>query len=70
VVQSLTEAQYAAALTQAGLPEAVAKIIADADAKAADGWLYDDSRTLERAIGRPTTPLEQTLDSALATAKA
>jgi NAD(P)H dehydrogenase (quinone) len=70
VVQALTEAQYAAALTQAGLPEAVAKIIADADAKAADGWLYDDSRTLERAIGRPTTPLEQTLDSALATAKA
>ncbi len=66
VVQELTESQYSAALVHAGLPEAFAGILADSDAKAGDGWLFDDSRTLEKAIGRPTIPLEQTLDAALA----
>ena len=65
VVQDLTEAQYAAALVHAGLPEAFAAILADSDARSGDGWLFDDSRTLEKAIGRPTTPLEQTLDATL-----
>lgn len=66
VVQDLTEAQYTAALVHAGLPEAFAAILADSDARAGEGWLFDDSRTLEKTIGRPTTPLEQTLDAALA----
>jgi NAD(P)H dehydrogenase (quinone) len=66
VLRNLTEAQYVAALVQAGLPEGFAKILADSDSKAADGWLFNDSRTLEKAIGRPTTPLEQTVDAALA----
>ncbi len=66
VVQDLTEAQYTAALVHAGLPAAFAAILADSDAKAGDDWLFDDSRTLENVIGRPTTPLEQTLDGALA----
>jgi NAD(P)H dehydrogenase (quinone) len=70
VVQNLSEAEYVAALTQVGLPPPVAQIIADADAKAAEGWLYDDSRTLEQAIGRPTRTLEQTLDAALSAATA
>lgn len=65
VVQDLSEADYAAALVQAGLPEPFAKILADSDARSADGWLQDDSRTLESAIGRPTTPFEQTLDQVL-----
>jgi NAD(P)H dehydrogenase (quinone) len=68
VVQDMTQEEYAAALMQAGVPEVFAKIVADYDAKSADGWLFDDSRTLERAIGRPTTPMEQTLDAALASA--
>lgn len=67
VVQNLTEDEYIAALKQAGLPEPIARILADSDAKSAAGWLYDDSRTLEHAIGRPTVPIEQTLDAALAT---
>jgi NAD(P)H dehydrogenase (quinone) len=65
IVQELTESQYAAALAHAGLPEEFAGILADSDARSGDGWLFDDSRTLEKAIGRPTTPLEQTLDAAL-----
>ena len=68
VVKDLTEAEYAAALIKAGVPEVFARIVADYDTKAADGWLFDDSRTLERTIGRPTTPMEQTLDTALAAA--
>ncbi|MEJ0100480.1 MAG: SDR family oxidoreductase [Pseudomonadota bacterium] len=67
VVENLTESAYVAALLQAGLPEPLAKILADSDAKSADGWLFDDSRTLEGAIGRPTVPLEQTLEAALST---
>jgi len=69
VVQNLGEGDYAAALVKAGLPEPVARILADSDSKSAAGWLFDDSRTLERAIGRPTTPLERTLEAALAAAK-
>jgi NAD(P)H dehydrogenase (quinone) len=66
IVKDLTESEYVAALLQAGLPESFAKILADSDSKSAQGWLFDDSRTLEQAIGRPTTTLEQTLDVALA----
>lgn len=64
-LRELTEEQYVAALARAGLPEGFARILADSDARAADGWLFDDSRTLEHIIGRPTTPLEQSLDAAL-----
>lgn len=65
-VQQLSGPQYAAALVQAGLPEAFANILADSDARAGEGWLFDDSRTLENVIGRPTTSLEHTLDAVLA----
>jgi NAD(P)H dehydrogenase (quinone) len=67
VVENLTESAYITALVQAGLPEPLAKILADSDAKSADGWLFDDRHTLERAIGRPTVPLAQMLDAALST---
>jgi len=69
LVQDLAEGDYAAALMQAGVPAVFAKIVADYDAKSADGWLFNDSRTLEKAIGRPTTTLEETLDKALAAAR-
>jgi NAD(P)H dehydrogenase (quinone) len=64
-LQDVTEEQYTAALVKAGLPEGFARILADSDARAADDWLLDDSRTLEKIIGRPTTSLEQSLDAAL-----
>lgn len=68
VCQQLGEPEFAAALEKAGLPPPVAKIIADSDAGAAKGWLQDDSRTLEKVLGRPTTPLEQVVGQALAAA--
>ena len=62
----LSQEDYKAALVKAGLPDPVANIISNSDAGAAKGWLFDDSRTLEKTIGRPTVTLEQSLDAALA----
>ncbi len=55
---NLTQADYEAALMKGGLPDFVAAILSSSDASAAAGWLQDDSRTLERLIGAPTTPLK------------
>ncbi len=52
---------FAAALVGAGLPEGFATVLADSDAQAAKGWLFDDSKTLSRLIGRPTTSLAAAL---------
>lgn len=54
---NLSEADYAAALAGAGLPAPLAATIASWDTATAGGALFDDSRTLSRLIGRPTTPL-------------
>lgn len=62
---SMTEADYARALTGFGLPEDLARILADSDARAGEGALYDDSGTLGRLIGRPTTPIADTIALAL-----
>jgi NAD(P)H dehydrogenase (quinone) len=62
---SLPEAEYAAMLRGFGLPGALALILADSDAQAAKGALFDDSRTLGRLIGRPTTPMAETVKAAL-----
>ena len=62
---SMTEADYAKALAGSGLPEGFAQILADSDARAGEGALYDDSGTLGRLIGRPTTPIADTIAAAL-----
>ena len=62
---NLPEAEYRAALMGAGLPEAVAALLANSDAAAAQGALFDDSHQLSRLIGRPTTPLAATIAKAL-----
>lgn len=61
----LPEAEYAAALVKAGLPEGLAAAIAGWDAGAAQGALFDDSRALSGLIGRPTTPLADVVRAAL-----
>lgn len=61
----LAEAGYKAALLQAGLPEFVAELLANSDAAAAKGALFDDGRQLSRLIGRPTTPLSACIAQAL-----
>jgi NAD(P)H dehydrogenase (quinone) len=47
------------------LPPALARILADAEAQAAEGGLDDQSHTLSRLIGRPTTTLAETVAAAL-----
>lgn len=63
---NLPQADYAKALEGFGLPAGFAAILADADALAGEGALFDDSRTLSRLIGRPTTPLAASVATALA----
>ena len=63
---SLPEADYAAALERAGLPEPVARMLADSDTGAAQGGLDSSDSTLSRLIGRPTTPWQRTLAASLA----
>ena len=60
-----SETAYADMLRQAGLPEFLATLLADSDAGAAKGALFDASRTLSGLIGRPTTPMPDTLAAAL-----
>ncbi len=62
---SMPEGDYAKALEGFGLPAGFAAVLADSDARAAEGALYDDSRTLSRLIGRATTPMAETVAAAL-----
>jgi NAD(P)H dehydrogenase (quinone) len=62
---ALSEADFKTALLGAGLPEQVAELVATSDTAAADGALFDDSRTLSQLIGRPTTPFAQSIADAL-----
>ncbi|MFM7445370.1 MAG: SDR family NAD(P)-dependent oxidoreductase, partial [Tabrizicola sp.] len=61
----MSQADYAKALTGFGLPEGFAHVLADSDARAGEGALQDDSHTLSRLIGRPTTPIAETIAAAL-----
>lgn len=61
----LPQADFRAALVQAGLPDFVAELLSDSDAAAAKGALFDDGKQLSRLIGRPTTPLKSTLATTL-----
>ena len=63
---NLPKADYAKALEGFGLPAPVAAIFADSDDQSARGALFDDSRTLSRLIGRPTTPMADVIAAALA----
>lgn len=57
VYQNLSEADFAAALKSVGLPAGLADMLADSDVGASKGGLFDDSHTLSKLIGRPTTSL-------------
>lgn len=66
VYQDMSQADYAAALEQVGLPGPFAAILADSDARAGDGALFDASGTLSQLIGRPTTSWRETIAKAMA----
>ena len=62
----MPEAEYRAALVQAGVPAPIAAMLADSDHGAAQGGLDDTDRQLSTLIGRPTTPMAATVAAALA----
>ncbi|WP_318385642.1 SDR family oxidoreductase [Enterobacter sp.] len=65
VYQNLSEADFAAALKGFGLPDGLADMLADSDTGASKGGLFDDSRTLSTLIGRPTTPIAESVKTIL-----
>lgn len=62
---NLPSAEFEGALAGAGLPGPIAALLADSDAGAAQGGLFDDGRALSTLIGRPTTPLAPAMATAL-----
>ena len=65
VYKNLPQADYEAALAGFGLPAPVAAMLADSDVGVSRGGLFDDSRQLSALIGRPTTPMAETVANAL-----
>lgn len=68
VYQDLPQQAFEAALVGAGLPAPFAALLADSDAGAAKGALFDDGHQLSTLIGRPSTPLAEAMKAALAAA--
>lgn len=64
---NLSQHDFAAALKNAGLPDGLAEMLADSDAGAEKGGLFDDSRQLSQLIGRPTTTWQAVISAALTT---
>jgi len=62
---NLPEAEYRKALLGAGLPEFVAELLANADAGASKGALFDEGKQMSKLIGKPTTTLATTVKAAL-----
>ncbi|WP_373991653.1 NAD(P)H-binding protein [Duganella sp. BuS-21] len=62
---NLPQADYRAMLIGLGLPAPLADLIADSDAQAAQGALFDDSRILSKLIGHPTISLTAAVEAAL-----
>ncbi|UTV99567.1 SDR family oxidoreductase [Marinomonas rhizomae] len=63
--QNVPEAEFTKILVGAGLPEGFAAILADSEAGASKGGLFSESKDLSTLIGRPTTPIEDSIKAAL-----
>lgn len=61
VYQNLPQAEFEAVLISVGLPAGLAALLADSDAAAAKGALFDETGGLGRLIGRGTTPVAESL---------
>jgi Predicted nucleoside-diphosphate-sugar epimerases len=62
---NLPEEEYANILKNIGLPEGLAIGLASWDVSASHGALFDNSRTLSSILGRPTTPISESVKVAL-----
>lgn len=66
IYKNVSAAEYQKILTDAGVPDAFAALIAGWDVDASKGALFDEGRHLSKLIGRPTTPLSEAVKAALA----
>ena len=66
VYQDMTEADFKSLLINVGLPDVVAGMLSNSDVAASKGALFDDSKTLSKLIGRPTTPLAESIKAGIA----
>ncbi|WP_030902477.1 SDR family oxidoreductase [Streptomyces sp. NRRL F-5126] len=68
VHRAVSPAEHKAALVGAGLPEGFAEVLVDVDAAISRGLLAGTPGDLSRLLGRPTTPLADSIAEALAQA--
>jgi NAD(P)H dehydrogenase (quinone) len=61
----LSQDAYHDILVSFGLPQSFTFVLADSNAQAKDSALFDDSHTLSRLIGRPTSPISGPISDAL-----
>jgi NAD(P)H dehydrogenase (quinone) len=61
----LPPTEYRDVLAKAGLPEAIAALLADSDTGVSKGALFDDGHQLSKLIGRPTTSLATAVAAAM-----
>lgn len=62
---NLSVADYAKGLASHGVPEAFANMIAGWEVPISQGVLFDDSKTLSKLTGKPTTPLADAVKAIL-----
>ena len=62
---NVPETEFTKILVGVGLPEGFAAILANSEAGASQGGLFSDSKDLSNLIGRPTTPIEDSIKAAL-----
>ncbi|BDY06586.1 SDR family oxidoreductase [Ferrimonas sp. YFM] len=62
----MSQSEFTGVLVGAGLPEGFAAALADAEAHAANGWLFDDGGDLERLLGRKSQSLAVAVERGLA----
>ncbi|QFZ22130.1 SDR family oxidoreductase [Saccharothrix syringae] len=65
VYHDMEAVQYARTLVGGGVPEVVARTVARMDTDIAEGLLADVTGELARLIGRPTTPMRETVLAAV-----
>ena len=67
VYRDLAQIDYKQVLLGAGLPEPLADVLSDEDAVSRGDTLMDETGVLGRLLGRPTTPMPETIPAALRT---
>lgn len=63
--QDMPTSEYEKVLIDLGVPQGFAAVLADSDAGLRVGGLYNDSQSLSKLLGRPTTSIEEALRLAL-----